>query len=109
MHLGKLELRLSARSAGERGIADDVAECLSVGEAWLANGWKVTEQPKTIGIRGERDRKRNTFLSRTSRKPSCGDVSAQALGTVGGAYRFVWSRMVLMLMKPLMSSFFARN
>ena len=32
MHLGELELRLSARSAGKGGISDNVAEGLSGGE-----------------------------------------------------------------------------
>lgn len=82
VHLAELKLGLRARALGERGVADDVAESLSVQVVLIS-----LKSYGPIGIA-------KSYLS--------GSCCSKTL-------RLVWSRMFMMLTKQPRSSFFARN
>ena len=114
MHLRQLQLRLSSRSLRESSIADDVAESLSVcaeecqhsADPWIA---------RANGRVGSRERGKEIFegfiplcLVLGEYFPTGYEQRPEYEGR-DMADRFVWSRIILALMKQLRSSFFDLN
>ena len=106
MHPRQLKLRLGAGSPGEGGIADDVPEGLSrysMTQRWFS---RISSIARCMTCAGE-----SSVPFRLILFDGFPGVSSVAVLDPGRsvAYRFVWSRMILILTKPLRSSFFDRN
>ena len=88
MHLRQLQLCLCADSLRKSGIADEVAEGL----------------PAVLGVSTTVDIGSFAYFN------DCGKLRSYLCGSYfSKTFRFVWSRMILLLMNPPRSSRFARN
>lgn len=93
VHLRKLELGLGADSGGERRVSNHVAESLSIDDQ------NELEKPT----------KRNTSTRFNGHRERVGTGTCLSASCSAKTLRFVWSRIMRVLMKQPRSSFFARN
>lgn len=91
MHLRQLNVRLGAFAGGQRCVADDVAKSLSTRA--LGQSLPFLELPKPLPRKDEVKARERAYLS---------------VSYASNTFRFVWSRMIMVLTKQPMSSFLAR-